>query len=107
MGCSGMNTGFGISLNLYIGLIHFNINTLLSVRHFSCVLSHSVVSGLFATPWTVAHQAPLSMEILQARIVEWIAMPSSRGSSNQEIKPRSPALQANSIPSEPPGKHFP
>ena len=35
----------------------------------------------FATPWTVARQAPLSMRILQARILEWVAMPSSRGSS--------------------------
>ena len=33
------------------------------------------------TPWTVAHQTPLSMGILQARILEWVAMPSSRGSS--------------------------
>ena len=63
------------------------------------VLSHSVVSD-FATPWTVPHQAPLSMGILQARILEWIAMPSSRGSS----QPRSPALQADSLPPEPPGK---
>ena len=36
---------------------------------------------LFATPWTVARQALLSMGILQARILEWVAMPSSRGSS--------------------------
>ena len=36
---------------------------------------------LFATPWTVALQASLSMGILQARIPEWVAMPSSRGSS--------------------------
>ena len=36
---------------------------------------------LFETPWTVALQAPLSMGILQARILEWVAMPSSRGSS--------------------------
>ena len=34
-----------------------------------------------ATPWTVAHQAPLFMGILQARILEWVAMPSCRGSS--------------------------
>ena len=33
------------------------------------------------TSWTVAHQAPLSMGILQARILEWVATPSSRGSS--------------------------
>ena len=42
--------------------------------------SCSVVSDS-ATPWTVAHQAPLSMGILQARILECIAVPSSRGSS--------------------------
>ena len=46
----------------------------------SCaVLSSSVM--LSATPWTVAHQALLSMGILQARILEWVARPSSRGSS--------------------------
>ena len=32
---------------------------------------------LFVTPWTVARQAPLSMGILQAIILEWVAMPSS------------------------------
>ena len=36
---------------------------------------------LFATPWTVARQASLSMGILQARILEWVAMSFSRGSS--------------------------
>ena len=36
---------------------------------------------LFVTPWTVAHQAPLSMGILQARILDWVTIPSSRGSS--------------------------
>ena len=42
--------------------------------------------------------------ILQAGILEWVAMPSSRGSSNPGIKPRSPALQADSLLSEPSGK---
>ena len=32
-------------------------------------------------PWTVAHQAPLSMGIFQARILEWVALSSSRDSS--------------------------
>ena len=36
---------------------------------------------LFVTPWIAARQVPLSMGILQARILEWVAMPSSRGSS--------------------------
>ena len=42
--------------------------------------------------------------ILQARILEWGAFPFSRGSSQPRIKPRSPALQADSLPAEPPGK---
>ena len=33
---------------------------------------------LFATPWTAAHKASLSLGILQARILQWVAMPSSR-----------------------------
>ena len=36
---------------------------------------------LFVTPSTIAHHAALSMGILQARIMEWVAMHSSRGSS--------------------------
>ena len=44
-------------------------------------LNCSVMSDSFATLWTVAHQAPLSMGILHARILEWVAMPFSRGSS--------------------------
>ena len=42
--------------------------------------------------------------ILQARILEWVAMPSSRGSSWPGIEIRFPTLQADSLPSEPPGK---
>ena len=42
--------------------------------------------------------------ILQARILEWVAFPFSRGSSNPGIEPRSPALQADSSPAEPQGK---
>jgi len=42
--------------------------------------------------------------ILQARILEWVAIPFSRENPNPGIKPRSPALQADSLPSEPPGK---
>ena len=42
--------------------------------------------------------------ILQARILEWVAMPSSGDLSNPGIEPGSSALQTNSLPSEPPGK---
>ena len=40
----------------------------------------------------------------QARPLEWVAYPSSRGSSQHRLKPKSPAWQAGSLPSEPPGK---
>ena len=42
-----------------------------------CAVSLSHVQ-LFATPWTVAHWSPLSVGILQVRLLEWVAMPSSR-----------------------------
>ena len=38
--------------------------------------------------------------ILKARILEWVAISFSRGSSDPGIEPRSPALQANSLPTE-------
>ena len=59
------------------------------------------------TPWTIAPQAPLSMGILQARILDWVAMPFHGGIQGIFIpgtKPRSPTLQADSLLSEPPGK---
>ena len=47
----------------------------------ACMLAHFSHVQLSETPWTVAHQAPLSMGSLQAKIPEWVAMPSSRASS--------------------------
>ena len=44
--------------------------------------------------------------ILQARILEWVAISFFKGSSNPGIEPRSPALQADCLPSEPPGKPY-
>ena len=54
-----------------------NIHNLNSINHH-CMLSHVC---LFVSLWTVARQAPLSIEFFQARILEWVAMPFSRGSS--------------------------
>ena len=42
--------------------------------------------------------------ILQARILEWVAFPSPGDLPNPGIEPRFPALQADSLPTEPPGK---
>ena len=51
----------------------------LSILSSVCVLSGFSYVWLFVTH--VAHQAPLSMGILQARILEWVVMPSSGGPS--------------------------
>ena len=56
----------------------------------------------FCDPMDHSHQVPLSMGILQVRILEWVAMPSTRDLPNPGIEPRSPTLQADSLPSEPP-----
>ena len=44
--------------------------------------------------------------VLQARILEWVAIPFSRDLPDSGIEPGSPALQVESLPSEPPGKPF-
>ena len=61
-----------------------------------------LVTQMHPTPRT--HQAPLSMGILPARILEWVPIPSPGDLPNPGIQPRSPALQADSLPSEPRGK---
>ena len=49
--------------------------------YYARMLSHFSRVRLFVTLWTVARQALLSTGILQAKILEWVARPSSRGSS--------------------------
>ena len=53
---------------------------------------------LFETPWTVARQAPLSMRLLQARILVWVAISFSRGSSpTQRLNPNLLHWQVDSL----------
>ena len=72
-------------------------------QRLSCVLSHSVVSNS-ATPWTAAHQAPLSMGFSRQECQSVLPCPPPGDLRNPGIKPRSSTLQADSLPSEPPGK---
>ena len=58
---------------------------------------------LFVTPWTLATPGIFVHGILQAIILEWVAI-SSGDLPDPGIKPGSPALHANSLPTEPPGK---
>ena len=52
--------------------------------------------SLFVTPWTIVRQAPLSMETLQARILE-LPRPPPGDHPNPGIEPATPALRGNSL----------
>ena len=57
---------------------------------------------LFATPWSIAHQAPLSMGFSRQEYWSGLPFPSPGNLPNSGIEPRSPALQADALTSEPP-----
>ena len=62
------------------------------------------MSNSFLTLWTVACQVPLSMGILQARVLEWVAMSFSRGSSRPRDQSCISCLAGRFFTTEPPGK---
>ena len=62
------------------------------------------MANSFETPWTVAHQAPLSMGFPRQEYWSELPFPSPGDLSNPGIEPASPALQADSLPTELPGK---
>ena len=59
---------------------------------------------LFATSWTVAYQAPLSMGFSRQERWSGLPFPSPGDPLDPGIKPRSPALQADALLPEPPGR---
>ena len=72
--------------------------------HACVVLSHSVVSNSFVTPWPGASQAPLSMGSPRQEHWSGFPYPPAGDLYNPETELRSPTLHADSLPSEPPGK---
>ena len=59
---------------------------------------------LFLTPWTVTYQAPPSMGFSRQECWSGLPFPSPGDLPDPGIEPGSPALQADALPSEPPGK---
>ena len=84
----------------------FGWQMMLKVRNGLCCAKSLSCVRLFATPWPAAHPAPPSMGILQARVLEYSGLPCPPPGDlpNPGIQPRSPALRADSLLSEPPGK---
>ena len=64
----------------------------------ACVLSRFRCVRLFATPWTEAQQAPLSMGFSRQEYWSGLPIPSPRDLPDPGIEPQSPALQADSLP---------
>ena len=72
-----------------------------------CVLSYFSCVQLFTTPWTVAHQAPLSMGSSRREYWSGLPCPPPGDLPDPGIKLSctiSPEFQADSLPTEPPGK---
>ena len=90
MSLAGM---FQIFSNIFIILIIF--------QPWVCVLSHL---QLFVTPWNVAYQTPPFMEFFRQEYWSGLPFPSPGCLPDPGIEPRSPALQADSLLTEPPGK---
>ena len=59
---------------------------------------------LFVTPWTVTRQAPLSMEFFRQECWSGQPFPSPEDLPSPGMELGSPAFQADSLLSEPPGK---
>ena len=70
--------------------------------HVGVVLVTQLVQ-LFVTPWTVAYHVPLSMGFPGQEYWSGLPFPSPGDLPDPGIEPRSPVLQMDSLPSEPPG----
>ena len=75
------------------------------ISRFVKVKSLSLV-GLFVTPWTVTYQASPSMGFSRQEYWSGLPGPFPGDLPNPGIEPRSPALQIDALPSEPPGKQI-
>ena len=73
-------------------------------KRLRCAVPSSCHFQLFVTPWTVAHQAPLSMGFSRQEYQSGCHALLRGNLPNPVIKPRSSTLQVDSLPTEPPGK---
>ena len=89
-----------------MSLLKKSITVSISARSV-IVLCYSISTvQLFVTPWTVARQASPSMGFSRQEYWRGLPIPSPGDLTNPGIESGSPALQAESLLSEPPGKSF-
>ena len=86
-----------------MGEKHTFLENELYLWHQACVLSHFSPVSFFVTPWTVAHQAPLSMGFSRQEYWSGLPFPSPGDLPDPGIKPTSPALAGGFFTAEQPG----
>ena len=91
--CPGKNIGVGCYFLLHI----YTLKAKVKVKLLSCV-------RLFATLWTIPHQAPPFSGFSRQEYWSGLPFPSPGDLPDPGIEPRSPAVQADTLTSEPPGK---
>ena len=108
---SKITTTFGYLIDsveiciLISNMLHCKCNCFLLVLVI-CMLSHFIHVVFFATPWTTACQAPLSMGFSRQEFWNGFLCPPARnlpGPGIEPASPVSPAFQVDSLPTEPPG----
>ena len=92
------------SFFLYFSSFHMLILLPYFIKSKAWVWKFLSGGWLFVTPWTEAHQSPPSTEFSRQEYWSGLPCPSPGDLPNPGIEPRFPVLQADSIPSEPPGK---
>ena len=98
-----------VIINQYFIMVTFCISLMAFHMYWSFVYPQNEVKSLsrvrpFATPWTVAYQAPPSLGFSRQEYLNGLPFPSPGDLPNPGFEPRCPVLQADALPSEPPGK---
>ena len=83
------------------GLVYVTVYQIISMKSVKILFSRV---QFFVIPWITAHQTPLSMEFSRQEYWSGLPCPSPGDLPDPGIEPGCPVLQADSLPSEPPGK---
>ena len=98
------HSSFPPILSTILKKISKSVLSLCGIRKWKWKWKSLIHGQLFATPWTVACHASLAIEFSRQESLSGLPFISPGDLPDPEIDPRSPALQAGSLPSESPGK---
>ena len=88
----------------YVKVVYYHLPYITYMQSGSDLVTKSCPT--LVTPWKIALPGSSVHGISQARLLGWVVISFSRGSLQPRIEPRSPALQADSLPAEPSVKPY-